>query len=177
MNKSFVQTLVYAVLATFVAWTLPAQADPMSGMMMAPPPQEFTQLAGPYRLKLVMLPAEPYFTKAQVQQQHIRQGMLVIGGAKPIQRNDVSRPNHHLVVHVYSRASGKALPGSRVSMTYAPIGNPMRSVSVSIVEMQAIGGGPESTHYGNNVTLKPGTYRVNVTVNGQASASFTVRAS
>jgi hypothetical protein len=42
--------------------------------------------------------------------------------------------------------------------------------------MQAIGKGPSSTHYENNVTMPAGRYQVTVTVNGK-TAVFRVSAS
>ena len=47
---------------------------------------------------------------------------------------------------------------------------------VPVVVMQAIGKGPASTHYGNNVTMPPGRYKVTVAVNGK-TAVFAVTAS
>jgi hypothetical protein len=50
------------------------------------------------------------------------------------------------------------------------------SVEVPVVIMQAIGSGPKSTHYGNNVVMPAGTYHVTATVNGN-KAVFQVAAS
>jgi hypothetical protein len=102
--------------------------------------------------------------------------MLVVGGATPVPPGAPTHPNHHLVVHVFDRASGLALQGAHIGITYAPAGNDSASAEVQIVEMQAIGKGPESTHYGNNVTLPAGTYHVTVTVNGKTSTTFTINA-
>jgi hypothetical protein len=41
--------------------------------------------------------------------------------------------------------------------------------------MEAIGQGPKSTHYGNNVVMPPGSYRVTAAVNGE-KAVFRVAA-
>jgi hypothetical protein len=169
-----------AMAALPLAGASPAAAD-MAGMqgMAGMPGTEITQIAGPYRIVLVVLPAEPFYTQAQVAQTHVKDGMVVVGGAAPVPPDDASHPNHHLVVHLYDRATGKAVRGGHVTMTYAPASADSAatsgaSVKVPIVEMQAIGKGPESTHYGNNVTLAPGSYRIAVTANG-ASTSFTVR--
>jgi hypothetical protein len=43
------------------------------------------------------------------------------------------------------------------------------------VEMEAAGKGPQSTHYGNNVFMRAGAYRVTVSINGTARTVFTVR--
>ena len=47
-------------------------------------------------------------------------------------------------------------------------------MAVPVVVMEAMGKGPGSTHYGNNVTMPPGAYRVDVTVNG-TKASFSIK--
>jgi hypothetical protein len=49
-------------------------------------------------------------------------------------------------------------------------------IEVPVVIMQAIGKGASSTHYGNNVTMPAGRYKVTVSINGQA-AIFHVTAS
>jgi hypothetical protein len=41
------------------------------------------------------------------------------------------------------------------------------AVDVPVVVMQAIGKGPQSTHYGNNVVMRNGNYSITVTVNGK----------
>lgn len=165
-------TLVAASVASLLLTIARPAGAQMTGMPGMPGMSgtSQTRIAGPYRIVLVVLPAEPFYTQAQVTQNHVKEGMLIVGGAAPVRIGAESRPNHHLVVHIYDRKTGKALRGMHVTISYAAVGAP---VSVPIVEMQAIGKGPASTHYGNNVTLKPGTYRVIVTAN-HASASFTV---
>jgi len=104
--------------------------------------------------------------------------MVVKGGAPPVQPDAPSHPNHHLVVHVYDKASGKAATNATVAIGYTPLEKDGHAagpaVPVPVVVMEAMGKGPESTHYGNNVTLPPGAYRVDVTVNG-AKTSFRIK--
>jgi len=132
-----------------------------------------TKVSGPYKIELQLLPAEPFFTKAQYDKEHPKDGMLVVGGAAPVQPDAQSHPNHHLIVHVFDNATGKALTDAKVSIRYAE--GSAAPQSVPIVEMQAIGKGPQSTHYGNNLTLPDGTYTVTVTVNGTVT-TFAVTA-
>jgi hypothetical protein len=177
-NVTFAATITALALAGVSAASaqmMPSSGGmmPASGGMMSPSAGAMTQVAGPYRLQLVVLAAEPFFTPQQVAQGHVAEGMVVIGGAAPVPPDAVSHPNHHLVVHVYDRATGKALSGAHVSMTVASAAGGSPS-AVPIVEMQAVGKGVDSTHYGNNVTLAPGTYDVTVTVNGNAPATFVV---
>ena len=99
--------------------------------------------------------------------------MLVVGGAMPVRMDAPSHPNHHLIVHVFDKASGKAVTNATVAISYAQGSGSARSLP--IVEMQAIGKGPQSTHYGNNLNLPDGTYTVTVTANGN-TATFNVMA-
>lgn len=138
------------------------------------------EIAGPYRIELHVLPAEPFFTKREVADKHVKEGMQIEGGAAPVAPTADSHPNHHLVVHVFDKQTGKVVTDASVTMSFASfdangktVGVP---VTVPVVVMQAIGGGPRSTHYGNNVTMPPGHYTVMVRVNG-SSADFAVEAS
>jgi hypothetical protein len=123
------------------------------------------------RVELHVLPAEPFFTADEVAVSNVKEGMLIMGGAKPIAPDVASHPNHHLVVHVYDAKTGKAIPNAKVSMNFQLLdekGKPNGAVvDVPIVVMQAIGKGPQSTHYGNNVVMSNGTYFIAVMVNGK----------
>ncbi len=132
-----------------------------------------TKVAGPYKLVLQLLPAEPFYTQGQYAKEHPKDGMLVVGGATPLALNAASHPNHHLIVHVYNAASGKAVTDAKVTIRYTTVSG--ATDSLPVVEMQAIGKGPQSTHYGNNLNLPDGTWTVSVTANG-AAATFTVTA-
>ena len=138
---------------------------------------EKTKTDGPYRVELQVLPPEPFYTRAQVTARDLKSGMLVMGGAAPEQPGAAVDPNHHLIVHVFNRKTGQALTDARVTLKYQwvdTMGDALGTVkNVPVVVMQAIGHGAQSTHYGNNVSLLPGTYRVMVDVNGHQT-TFTV---
>ncbi len=136
--------------------------------------------AGPYRIELHVLAAEPFFTKQEIADKHVKEGMQIEGGAAPVPPSADTHPNHHLVVHVFDKRTDKVVTDATVTMSFVALdangkttGTP---VTVPVVIMQAIGSGPSSTHYGNNVTMPPGRYTVMVTVNG-SNASFAVTAS
>ena len=128
-----------------------------------------TRTVAAYRVELHVLSAEPFFSKQDVADKHIKEGMEIEGGAAPVPPDAGSHPNHHLVVHVFRRRSGAVVTDARVMMSFVAIDAKGKttgaSTDVPIVVMQAIGGGPASTHYGNNVTMPPGRYNVVVTVN------------
>jgi|WetSurMetagenome_2_1015567.scaffolds.fasta_scaffold77198_4 hypothetical protein len=123
------------------------------------------------RVELHVLAAEPFFTAAEVAASHVKEGMLIMGGANPVAIDAVSHPNHHLVVHVFDAKTGKAITDAMVGMNFRLLDDKGRPngavVDVPVVVMQAIDKGPQSTHYGNNVVMPNGTYSVAVTVNGK----------
>ena len=137
-----------------------------------------TKTAGTYRVELHVLPAEPFFSKADVAAKNVKEGMEIEGGATPVAPDAASHPNHHLVVHVFDKKTGKAVTDATVTMNFIALkGKPGGAPNeVAVVVMQAVGKGPASTHYGNNVTMPPGRYSVAVTVNGE-KAVFAVTAS
>jgi len=152
---------VQAVLTVGIALAVPAAAkDTMQ-----------TKTAGTYRIELHVLPAEPFYTADEVAAKHPTMGMLIEGGAAPVKPDADTHPNHHLVVHVFDRKTSQAVTDANVSLSFEPLGRGNKPagalVDVPVVNMQAIGQGPKSTHYGNNVVMPPGSYRITATVNGE----------
>jgi hypothetical protein len=135
---------------------------------------------GAYRVELHVLPAEPFFGKEEVAAKRVKEGIEIEGGATPVMLDAHSHPNHHLVVHVFDRKTRQAATDATVTMSFASLDRKGHAAGapteVPVVVMQAIGKGPASTHYGNNVTMPPGRYKVTVAVNGK-TAVFAVTAS
>jgi hypothetical protein len=130
------------------------------------------------RIELHVLPAEPFFTKSQVAAQGApKEGMLIMGGAKPMLPDAKERPNQHLVIHVFDTKTALAVTDAKVKMSFQSLdekGNQTgRPVDVPIVVMQAIGKGVQSTHYGNNVVMPDGPLAVSIVVDGK-KVKFTV---
>jgi len=122
------------------------------------------------KIQLHVSPAEQFFTKDQVSAGKAKNGMVVIRGAKPLPPDAETKPNLHLVVHVSDSLTTRPISNAKVRMRFRSLdeksmqtGTP---VDVPIVEMQAIGKGEESTHYGNNVVMQNGPYLIDVEVNG-----------
>ena len=134
---------------------------------MVPKRIQMTQPAGPYRIELNLLLAEPFVSAAAAASGAVTEGMVALGGAAPV---PPSAANHHLVAHVFDRLSGHALTHADVRIRYRHGGSSL-AFAVPIVRMEAVGKGPQSTHYGNNVRLRPGDYYITVTANGH-SATF-----
>ncbi len=167
-------TRILAAMAMAAALAVGAGTGPAAAKIVR------TAVTGPYKLELNVLPPEPFHTRKEVDEKHVKHGMLIMGGAPPVTENAPSHPNYHLVVHVYDRNTHKAVTGATVSMEVEPLNDkglvvPGHSFRVPVVEMRMIGKGPETTHYGNNVNLRPGTsYRVVVKANGH-NATFKIK--
>jgi hypothetical protein len=122
------------------------------------------------KVELHVLPAEPFFTKEQVDAGKAKDGMLIIRGAAPVAPDAESKPNRHLVIHVFDYLTSMSISNAKVKMTFQTLdengelkGTP---VVVPVVEMQSIGKGEGSTHYGHNVVLQDSPYLVDIEVNG-----------
>jgi hypothetical protein len=169
-------------MRTYATWFLPVALVTASGIPASAYAADVmqTKTIGTFRVELHVLPAEPFFSKEDVAAKHVKEGMEVEGGATPVMLDAASHPNHHLVVHVFRKNARQAITDATVTMSYTPLdrkGTPAGAqVEVPVVVMQAIGKGPASTHYGNNVTMPAGRYQVTVFVNGE-KAVFGVRAS
>jgi hypothetical protein len=144
---------------------------------------KITHIAGKYRIELNLLNAEAFAPAAGAPPPtgmagmpgmgHGGMMMVPKGGAAPVPLDDPSHPNHHLVVHVIDKASSKPLTDATVTIGVTPLDQNGKDVGatiqVPVVVMEASGMGAASTHYGNNVTLTPGSYRVEVNANGVTS--------
>jgi hypothetical protein len=131
-----------------------------------------TTVAGPYRLTLVVGPLEQMWTMAQMQAKHPKTGEVMISGSMAMGGMNGPMPNHHLELHVYQKTTGKVVSNVMVSITiYSAKGMLVEKVPISV--MQGIKEGPANRHYGNNVSLKDGSYSVQVQV-GMAKATFKI---
>jgi hypothetical protein len=119
-----------------------------------------------------------------------KSGMLVLGGAEPVEPDAPSHPSHHLVVHVFQALTGKALTDANVHLSFQPLDSSAKPTgsaqAVPVVRMQMIMPAMSSmegmngmdaaatTHYGNNVSLPTGDYRVEAIANGHR-ADFKIK--
>jgi hypothetical protein len=157
---------------TYRKWLLSAAVVAATAVAIAANAEEgMSKTVGAYRVELHVLPAEPFFSKEDIAAKQVKEGMEIEGGAAPIMPDAASHPNHHLVVHVFDRKTGQAVTGATVSLSFASLDGKRSpaggQIEVPVVVMQAIGKGPASTHYGNNVTMPAGRYKVTVSVNGK----------
>lgn len=117
-------------------------------------------MAGKYSITLKVLPAEA-FMGADAEMVHD-------GGAKAEMVNGPMHPNHHMVV--FLQQDGKPVEHARVKISYR-MGTMGKWSKLPVARMHVKGKGLATTHFGNNVLLKPGSYQVMVRVNGK-SATF-----
>jgi hypothetical protein len=129
------------------------------------------RVVGADLVQLQLLAVQPFFSEKDVAAKHITEGLQIEGGATPVMPDAASNPNHQLAVQVLDRDTGQVVSDARVTMKFGPIDDKGRptgaQIEVPVVVTQAIGQGPTSTRYGNNVTMPEGRYQVYVTVNDE----------
>jgi hypothetical protein len=158
---------VLAKLPVIVALAL------LGGSMTANAAANITQrrTVAAYRVELHITAPQPFFSKQDVADKHVKSGMEIVGGAAPTAPDAASHPNRHLSVHILRRRPRRVITDADVTISFVtadakgrPNGTP---VDVSVVVMQEIGKGPASTRYGNNVTMTAGHYNVTVMIKGR----------
>jgi hypothetical protein len=138
-------------------------AGAMSAAVRAADNVSETKSTKNYTITLKVLPAGPFNGKDAK--------MVRDGGAAPLSMMSSPPPNFRLVVFI--EKDGKPVVDAKVQMSYsASRKGSMITMRLPAVRMHEAGKGPETTHFGNNVILKPGEYQVNVTVNGTDHAVF-----
>lgn len=136
-------------------------------------PTSITHHKDGYAITLKLLPAEPW-TKDGASTPHGE--MQRLGGATPMALKGKMHPNHHLVV--FLKKDGKPVEDAKVRIRYKGPGVKHTNWQKQpwtiepVVRMDVSGVGAKTTHYGNNVYLKAGTYLVDVTVNGKVDSRF-----
>jgi hypothetical protein len=119
--------------------------------------------AGKYSLTLKVLPAESF--EGQDAE------MTRDSGAMADMAGGNAAPNHHLVVFI--KENDKPVESAKVTISYRQL-SPEKGkwTSLPVARMHVTGKGTETTHFGNNVKLAPGSYEARVTVNGEGPATF-----
>lgn len=124
-----------------------------------------SHVAGAYRLVLKIGPAEKMGPKAEKplggHMATCRMGMQAMATRDHMRR---ARCNHHVELHVFTRATGKVVTKASVSIRLHCRSMNM-SHKVPIMTMMGADVGMKDFHYGNNVRLMAATYNVSVTVN------------
>jgi hypothetical protein len=122
-----------------------------------------TVTSGPYTVTLKVLPAESF--------KGVDAEMTRDGGAMPDTLDSPNPPNHHMVVFV--EENGAPVKHATVTIRYKKDGGDVNAWTLlPVMRMHVAGKGAQTTHFGNNVTLQPGTYEARVEVNGSAPIDF-----
>jgi len=137
-----------------------------------------TKIAGPYKLTLMIGPAETMSMSAKGNADERMMGgasssdcsMAMHMAANLTRAAKMATCNHHVEVHVYNKSNGKVL--TKAAVTIAMQGKSM-TIHVPIMMMEGMKAGPSDFHYGNNVYAPAGKYTVHVTVN-TSKANFIV---
>jgi len=133
-----------------------------------------------YRLALQIGPTEMMYMPNEVSAKHPSDGEVMVGGVMSTNMNmsmgmsmGMDKPNtRHLEVHVYPLGKDAAVTNAKVKILVTDLAA-KKTQQIAVAKMYGIKEGPSDTHYGNNVELAAGNYRVEVTVNGE-KADFTV---
>lgn len=140
-------------------------ATPVSALA-ANPAQSATKHVGNSTITVKLLPAETF---TRVVSPSTRGEMDVLGG--PGHPVPASKANYHLVVFI--RHDGQPVTDAKVNIRYRLETHRHAAWrKVSVVRMDVAGKGISTTHYGNNVLLKPGKYDINVEVNNNLTKHF-----
>ena len=154
MRKTLILTASVACIASMFLAASAAYSKPVSK----------TASAGPYTIILKVLSAESFSGP--------NAKMVRDAGAKPIMLNSTPKPDHHMVVFV--KRNGMPVEDARVSIRYQEF-KPQTTgwTDLPVTRMYVSGMGAKTTHYGNNLVLGAGSYKVLVSVNGKGPEQFT----
>jgi hypothetical protein len=135
-----------------------------------------------YNLSLEVGPLQPMYTPEQVSAQHPKVGEVMFSGQMAMPPGMASMEGmagmtappdwYHLEVHFFDKRSGEPVKGLNPVITVTNVSSG-QSATVSIVTMQGLTEGPKDFHYGNNIELPKGQYRVTATANDE-TGSFQV---
>jgi hypothetical protein len=150
-------------------------------MQMSPPLHQKAQTAH-YGLVLKIGQMEMIYSKADVAKMHPTSGEVMTGGTMAMAGSGNVFPGgkssgsgmgmedtRHLEVHVTDRATGKVVTTGKTQITVTNDATTM-SKKIPVATMYGVKDGPSDWHYGNNVSMPPGSYTVRVTVNGEQAA-------
>ena len=170
-------TVVFAAVLIALPSVAGAAGTPAHTPSMAMGPVTIPVTAGAYRMTLMIGPREAMYTQAQARRPHPTAGEIMLRGTMMMggMGMGMGMLNRHLEVHVLDRRTMRPASNPRVSITYQALSPmKMRSVQVPVAVMVGVSMDMADIHYGNNVFMPAGTYRVSVHVN-TAYATYTVR--
>lgn len=129
-----------------------------------------------YRVTLQIGPMEKMYSEADAAKMHPTSGEVMVGGAMAMggmnMTGSMAMDTRHLEVHVMDRATGKVVTTAKCQIMVTNEAT-KKSEMVPVAMMYGVKEGPSDWHYGNNVSMPPGSYTVAVTIYDE-SATFHV---
>jgi hypothetical protein len=117
--------------------------------------------SGAYVVALMIGPRQEMYTPSEVRARKIKTGQVMLGGAMTmVDAVPAGMKIYDLEVHVCTK-SGATVTQLKPAIVVQPAGEKARNLAVAM--MAAVGKGLADYHYGNDVTLKPGS-KLTVTV-------------
>jgi hypothetical protein len=115
-------------------------------------------------------PLQPMYTPSQVGTQHPKSGEVMFSGEMVMPPGNQSSPSwKHIEVHIFDKKTGDVVKtlSPMITVTDNATG---KSQQIPNVAMQGVVEGAGDFHYGNNVDLPAGAYKVTVTVGSETTA-------
>lgn len=122
-----------------------------------------------YKLELQIVPNLKISTPADVTAGRAKDGEVIVRGIAATPKD--AAVTRHLELRVYSLDKNALVTDATVTISMIDAGRKL--IVVPIAVSHGIANGPSDTHYGNNVSMPPGTYTIDVSVNGEKS-SFSI---
>lgn len=120
-----------------------------------------------YDLTLRIGPMEQMLSADQAKAQHATSGEIMADMAGMGMSMPMAMGNHHVEVKVTRTGTRQPLKSATVAISLTNTASKAATVVDPVVQMYGVAEGEADWHYGNNVQLSDGTYRVDVTVNGE----------
>lgn len=132
-----------------------------------PPNMQGLASTAHYNLELDLSGRQVMYSMAQVKKLKPTSGEIMVGGKMVMMKHvPAGKSLYHMELHVRSKATGKPVEGAKVkiSITSPSLKKP---IAVPIAVMYGIKEGVSDWHYGNNIALAPGNYKVRVDANSE----------
>ena len=120
-----------------------------------------------YDLTLRIGPMEQMLSADVAKAQHITSGEIMAGMPGMGMSTSMAMGNHHVEVKVTGRGNGRAIKDATVAITLTDTTTKTTTVLAPVLQMYGAAEGESDWHYGNNIQLPDGIYRVDVIVNGE----------
>lgn len=120
-----------------------------------------------FQLLLLIGPEEKMYSEAEAAKMHPSSGEVMVSGTMgSMPMSGMAMDMRHLEVHVTDRVTAKVVTNTTCRITITN-NTTKKSEAVPVAAMYGVKEGPSDWHFGNNVSMPPGSYTVTVVVNGE----------